>query len=384
MRARTADREGFAEHDGVKIHYEVYGDGDVTFLLMPTWTIIHKRFWKVQIPYLARHHRVVVYDGPGNGRSDRPLEPAAYGQDAQAAYARAVLDATNTERAVLVALSKGANWALDLAANHAGRVLGTVLLGPSVAVSPTPATRAKHVVFDGPAPAIEPSRVPGGGTDPDEHWAKYNPDYWQREFEDFRWFFFGQCFPEPHSTKQIEDAVRWSGDTTPSVLIADSQAAWPNAETLAGWCARISAPVLLIHGDDDRISPLKRSQILAKLTGGWLVTVEGGGHIANARDPVAVSDAVAGALGGPATVTVVCVDVPGCEHGAILATAEGGTVIFFSMATSFPAAALGAEGLAADVTMLVGNGYAPGHADYALDLVRRTPAVREMFDARVG
>ena len=61
-------------------------------------------------------------------------------------------------------------------------------------------------------------------------------------------------------------------------------------------------------------------------------------------------------------MTVVCVDVPGCEGGAILATAQGGTVIFFSMATSFSAAALGAEGLAADVTMLVGNGYVPGHA----------------------
>ncbi len=77
--------------------------------------------------------------------------------------------------------------------------------------------------------------------------------------------------------------------------------------------------------------------------------------------------------GGPADVTVVCVDVPGCERGAILATAEGGTVIFFSMATSFSAAALGAEGLAADVTMLVGNGYVPGHADYALDLLRSEP-----------
>ena len=62
----------------------------------------------------------------------------------------------------------------------------------------------------------------------------------------------------------------------------------------------------------------------------------------------------------PADVTVVCVDVPGCEGGAVLATAEGGTVIFFSMATSFSAAALGAEGLAADVRMLVGNGYVPG------------------------
>jgi L-erythro-3,5-diaminohexanoate dehydrogenase len=106
--------------------------------------------------------------------------------------------------------------------------------------------------------------------------------------------------------------------------------------------------------------------------------------VADARDPVEVSRAVTGALGGPATVTVVCVDVPGCEHGAILSTAAGGTVIFFSMATSFPAAALGAEGLAADVTMLIGNGYVPGHADFAVDLLRRVPAVRALFEERVA
>jgi L-erythro-3,5-diaminohexanoate dehydrogenase len=106
--------------------------------------------------------------------------------------------------------------------------------------------------------------------------------------------------------------------------------------------------------------------------------------VADARDPVAVSAAVADALGAPATVTVVCVDVPGCEHGAVLSTADGGTVVFFSMATSFPAAALGAEGLAADVTMLIGNGYVPGHAAFALDLLRRVPAVRRLFEARVA
>jgi L-erythro-3,5-diaminohexanoate dehydrogenase len=106
--------------------------------------------------------------------------------------------------------------------------------------------------------------------------------------------------------------------------------------------------------------------------------------LADARDPVAVAGAVAQVLGGPATVTVVCVDVPGCEHGAVLATADGGTVVFFSMATSFAAAALGAEGLAADVTMLVGNGYVPGHAEMALDLVRQTPAVRALFEARLA
>jgi L-erythro-3,5-diaminohexanoate dehydrogenase len=104
--------------------------------------------------------------------------------------------------------------------------------------------------------------------------------------------------------------------------------------------------------------------------------------VADARDPVGMSDAVA-AVGGPADVTVVCVDVPGCEGGAILATAEGGTVVFFSMATSFTAAALGAEGAAADVTMLVGNGYVPGHAQLALDLIRTQPGVRGIFQRRI-
>jgi L-erythro-3,5-diaminohexanoate dehydrogenase len=106
--------------------------------------------------------------------------------------------------------------------------------------------------------------------------------------------------------------------------------------------------------------------------------------VADARDPVALADAVTGALGGPANVTVVCVDVPGCEHGAVLATADGGTVVFFSMATSFAAAALGAEGLAADVTMLIGNGFVPGHADLALALVREEPAVRSLFTRRLA
>ena len=103
--------------------------------------------------------------------------------------------------------------------------------------------------------------------------------------------------------------------------------------------------------------------------------------IADARDPLALRDAVTGA-GGPADITVVCVDVPGCEGGAILATADRGTVIFFSMATSFTAAALGAEGLAADVTMLIGNGYVPGHAAYALELLRRYDGVRTLFEGR--
>jgi L-erythro-3,5-diaminohexanoate dehydrogenase len=104
--------------------------------------------------------------------------------------------------------------------------------------------------------------------------------------------------------------------------------------------------------------------------------------VVDAREAVLLAEAITARSGG-ADVTVVCVDVPGCEGGAILATRQGGTVIFFSMATSFSAAALGAEGAAADVTMLVGNGYVPGHADYALDLIRTNPAVRMLFDRRL-
>ena len=104
--------------------------------------------------------------------------------------------------------------------------------------------------------------------------------------------------------------------------------------------------------------------------------------IADARDPVGLAAAITKA-GGPADVTVVCVDVPGCEGGAILSTTQGGTVIFFSMATSFTAAALGAEGMAADVTMLVGNGYVPGHAQLAIDLIRTEPGVRGIFQRRI-
>ncbi|MGH4012459.1 MAG: L-erythro-3,5-diaminohexanoate dehydrogenase [Pseudonocardiaceae bacterium] len=102
--------------------------------------------------------------------------------------------------------------------------------------------------------------------------------------------------------------------------------------------------------------------------------------VADARDPVAVAVAVRPQV----DITVVCVDVGSCEHGAVLATADGGTVVFFSMATSFTAAALGAEGLAADVEMLIGNGYTPGHAELALDLVRNNPALRALLEQRGG
>src|SRR2546421_7154662 len=120
-RARYPDSEGYVERDGVRVHYEVFGSGEPTVLLLPTWSIVHSRAWKMQVPYLARHCRVVTFDGRGNGLSDRPEDPETYAEEEVAADAVAVLDATGTARAFVVGHSMGAQRGLLLAADHPER-----------------------------------------------------------------------------------------------------------------------------------------------------------------------------------------------------------------------------------------------------------------------
>jgi pimeloyl-ACP methyl ester carboxylesterase len=128
-RARYPDESGYIKRDGVRLYYEVYGSGEPAVFLLPTWSIVHSRHWKMQIPYLARHCRVITFDGRGNGRSDRP--EAGYDEHGFAADAPALMDATGTGRAVIVSLSLGAQRALLLAAGHPDRVVaGAVFIAP--------------------------------------------------------------------------------------------------------------------------------------------------------------------------------------------------------------------------------------------------------------
>jgi L-erythro-3,5-diaminohexanoate dehydrogenase len=110
--------------------------------------------------------------------------------------------------------------------------------------------------------------------------------------------------------------------------------------------------------------------------------------VADALDPVGTVQAAAEAFGGDETgvadLVVNCVNVPGTEGTSIMLTEEGGTLYFFSMATSFTAAALTAEGLGKDVSMIIGSGYAPGHADLAVQLLRDHPDVRAVLEERFG
>jgi pimeloyl-ACP methyl ester carboxylesterase len=205
-RARYPDESGY-ERDGVRSYYEVYGSGQPTVLLLPTWSIIHSRHWKMQIPFLARQHRVLTFDGRGNGRSDRPQDPAAYDEHEFAADARAVLDATATERAVIVGFSLGNQRGLILAANHPERVAGAVFIGPNFPGGGEPLSERTVFDFD-----VE--------YDTDEGWAKYNRFYWLREYRDFVEFFMSKIFTEPHSTKPFEDAVGWALETDGETLVA--------------------------------------------------------------------------------------------------------------------------------------------------------------------
>src|SRR6185312_7267268 len=102
-RARQPDSSGYApSSDGLRVYYEVFGSGSKTLVFLPANAISHSRLWKAQVHYLARHFRVVTYDGRGNGRSDFPDPSGTFLGTSRASDCLAVMDATSTEQAVLV------------------------------------------------------------------------------------------------------------------------------------------------------------------------------------------------------------------------------------------------------------------------------------------
>ncbi len=106
---------------------------------------------------------------------------------------------------------------------------------------------------------------------------------------------------------------------------------------------------------------------------------------ADARDPIATRAAVLAATGGrEADVVLSCVNVSDVEMSAILCTKDRGVTYFFAMSTSFTKAALGAEGVGKDVDLVIGNGFAHGHADHTLQMMRDFPAIRALFERRYG
>ena len=281
MRARDPDETGYATTtDGLRLYWERYGDGPTSVVLLPANPISHSRLWKAQIPYLARHYRVVVYDGRGNGRSDSPDVNGTWSDGWWAADCLTVMDATSTHTAVLVGICRDGVWpSVQIAATDPERVLAIVAIAPGIALL-SPPHEFRLASIENFQNEIE---HPVG-------WQKYNAPYIRRNYRGFLEFFFGEMFPEPHSSKQIEDAVAYGLDGSAEALLMDDGD--PVAETTdqaEAICRQVRCRVLVIQGDRDNCQPPERGYRLAELTGAQHAVLVGAGHIPQARHPVLVN-----------------------------------------------------------------------------------------------
>ena len=273
MRAKLPDKQGYIEREGVKVHFEIYGSGRTVMLFLPPWSIVHSRIYKAQLPYFSERYRCIAFDPRGNGNSDRPEDDAAYSLDNHIADALGVMDAADADKAILVGLSLGGMHACVLAAHYPQRVEAAILAGTVASIGVGyPYLKAKHF-------AAKRDRYEG--------WDKYNRDYWLSNYPDFADHFVRNICSDPHSTKQIEDGMAWAAETAGPVLVKTVEAwAIASAHDLGeAMYRKISGPMLVIHGEDDRIQPCALGRSVAQVTGAELVTVPGGGHNLLARFP---------------------------------------------------------------------------------------------------
>jgi pimeloyl-ACP methyl ester carboxylesterase len=277
-RAMLPRQEGYVERDGVRTFWEVYGDGATTILLLPTWSIVHSRIWRAQIAYLARHFRVVVFDGRGNGRSDRPVEPEAYQAHQFAFDALAVMDATGTDRAITVSLSAGTAWNVLLAAFSPERVQAAAFIGPTL-----------YAVSD---PFPEWARLPFNEELPSYDGCRGQNRYFIRDhYREFAEFWAAVCVPEAHSSRAIEFSVGMSLETTPDVVLATLDASdiadyESSAELLAAVgrelrpvVRQLRLPVLVLAGELEQVALPHWARALAEDARGEFELIPGAGHV---------------------------------------------------------------------------------------------------------
>lgn len=268
MRAMLPHTTGFVDRDGIKLHYEIFGKGKHTIVFAPTWSLIHSRCYKAQIPYFAEHFRVITFDPRGNGKSDRPSDPSGYDFDLRCSDIGEVMDATGTKRAILFGQSSSGQTTSAFAARHPDRVEALIIVGTS-----TPIVEG----FERNAPKeLGPDGKPIG-------WAKLVPEYWRKDYLDFAEFFVGEVNNELHSTKQFEDAFDWAKDGDGDMLAMTAEA--DSGDVTEETYKAIQCPMLIVHSENDAICPPAGSRRIAELTGGQLVMHPRGGHAVHARFP---------------------------------------------------------------------------------------------------
>jgi pimeloyl-ACP methyl ester carboxylesterase/predicted glycosyltransferase len=233
MRAQLPQTEGTVDNNGHEIHYEIYSGGDHTILFVPTWSLVHSRVYKAQVPYFSGRFRCITYDPRGNGKSGRSVDPEAYSLRTYVGDALAVMDATGTDMAIIFGYSLSGRVCAALAAYHAERIEAVVTIGTNTPLVERPEYRTYEAY----------------NCDLEEYegWQKHNRGYWRKDYLDYVDFFTRQIFPEPHS------------------------------------------PMLVIHGEKDAVSPLAASEMIAKLTNCELAVIADAGHAPHARYPAKIN-----------------------------------------------------------------------------------------------
>lgn len=263
--------------DGVRVGYRIAGQqpGRPTLLLFSAWQVVHSAAWRAQIPYLSAFYTVIAIDCRGNGLSDRPETVEAYSPWELVEDAVSILDAEGVGECVIAGFSYGGHLAALFASTYPARCRGAILIAPSAPFGPT-------------FPAFSPENITAV-RDTYEGWEKYNFNYWRQNYADGMEFFLRQVFCEPHSEKQIEDALSWAMETDAETMIRTLAARRDTEGQKEEAYRAVSCPVLLFQGTEDRVVPFEKGRMVAELLRAEFVPLEGAGHIPNGRIPALVN-----------------------------------------------------------------------------------------------
>ncbi len=264
----AADETAFANSGGIRIAWRRYGDGPETILLLPTWNFVDSRVQRHQVDALRDQFRVLTYDARGSGQSDHPSAGYRFADHLEDALA--VLDATQTAAASVVAASRGTHVAVLLATGHLDRVHRMVLVAPAIDV-----------------PADDQLVAPTETED--------EPD-WRTDYAAFVHWFISTAFPEPGQETTIAEIVKIALGADHAMLLQQgTELDWDEAPRRL---KDVRCPTLVIHGTADRTLDVDSVKAVASsIPGADLVLLDGLGHRPDISRPAIVNPILADFLG---------------------------------------------------------------------------------------
>lgn len=265
----------YIERDGHKIAYRVQGEGPITILFLPCFQISDSRIYRAQADYFRHFYRVVSYDARGTGWSSKPESKKDYACIEMVKDGKAIIDALGIEKVIAIGVSRGGHMAAVFAANFPETTQAAVLMAATCPFGPN-------------NPAMVPENIMAS-REQYKGWEKYNVNYIQEDFEGFKQFFLREALSDQYTEKMLDDAFAWC-NTTSAEVIAKVVGSPPNQETEGkAVYQKIQCPLLIIHGEEDKVVPFAKGRYLAEMLGAEFYPMPNCGHVPNGRYPVEVN-----------------------------------------------------------------------------------------------